>query len=126
MLVHIALPAFIGPCRSVKVDQWGEQRIRRRSVGNKLIRRRVCRLADLEYWGLQSIATRLGLNRGTTALEWYRKHCLPMMLRCRGSHPRKVWYAREAWQQKWEFVMSQQQREETQPFDRESRSGMVA
>ena len=37
----------------------------------------------------QSIATRLSLNRPGTALEWYRRYSLPIMLRRRGSHPRK-------------------------------------
>ena len=33
-----------------------------------------------EYWGLQSIATRLSLNRPGTALEWYRRYSLLLCL----------------------------------------------
>ena len=44
-------------------------------------------MSTIEYWGLKDIATRLSLNRPGTALEWYRRYSLPIMLRRRGSHP---------------------------------------
>jgi hypothetical protein len=69
-------------------------------------------MSFIEYWGLQSIATRLSLARPSTALEWYRRYGLPMMLRRRGSHPRKVWYTHEGLLQKWELAFIQRQREE--------------
>lgn len=66
----------------------------------------------IEYWGLQSIATRLGLARPSTALVWYRRFGLPMMVRRRGSHPRKIWWTHEGLLQKWELVCIERQREE--------------
>jgi len=70
------------------------------------------------------IATRLGLSRANTALEWYRRYCLPIMLRRRGSHPRKIWYTHEGLLQKWELAFIERQREEVlaQPKRRVRRS----
>jgi hypothetical protein len=68
-------------------------------------------VAFQEYWGLQSIATRLSLNRPSTALDWYRRYGIPMYLRRRGNHPRKIWYTHEGLLQKWELVFIKEQRE---------------
>ena len=69
-------------------------------------------MSTIEYWGLKDIATRLSLNRPGTALEWYRRYSLPIMLRRRGSHPRKIWYTHEGLLQKWELAFIERQREE--------------
>ena len=69
-------------------------------------------MSTIEYWGLKDIATRLSLNRPGTAQEWYRRYSLPIMLRRRGSHPRKIWYTHEGLLQKWELVFTERQREE--------------
>ena len=51
------------------------------------------------YFGLDTIASRMGVSRGTI-LAWHRRHRFPLYIRHVG--PRRVWYTHEGLIGSWE------------------------
>ena len=61
-----------------------------------------------EYWGLDAIGLRMGVNQQTVR-RWHRDHAFLMYPRRKG--PRTIWYTNDVLIQTWELARCRQARE---------------